>query len=79
MTVAELIAKLQEMPQDARVVVNGYEGGLDDLETVELIEIVVGLNESYGGLFGPHEKWHPPVVDPRGSNLPHETAVYLPR
>ena len=79
MTVAELIAKLQGMPQEARVVIDGYEGGLDDLKTVELIEMVVDSKECYGGLFGPHEQWYPPVVDPRGSNPPHETAVYLPR
>jgi hypothetical protein len=30
MTVSELIAKLQTMPQDAMVVVSGYEEGGDD-------------------------------------------------
>lgn len=34
MTVAELIARLEEMPQDSRVVVDGCEGGLEDVSSV---------------------------------------------
>lgn len=30
MTVAELVEKLRKMPQDARVLVSGYESGLND-------------------------------------------------
>lgn len=72
MTVAELIAKLQEMPQDARVVVDGYEGGLDDASIVQTTLIV--LNENEPGIFGPHEQWMPYM-----DREPDETAVYIPR
>lgn len=34
MTVAELIAKLQTMPQDMMVVVPGYEAGFDNPEVI---------------------------------------------
>ena len=79
MTVAELIAKLQEMPQEARVVVDGYEDGLNDIDTVELIEIVVGSKGPCSDLFGRHVQWWPPTVDRRNDDRPHEPAVYLPR
>lgn len=39
MFVAELIAKLLEFPQDLPVVVDGYEDGLDDIDTVELVDM----------------------------------------
>lgn len=72
MTVAELIAKLQEMPQDARVVVDGYEGGYEDLSDVSTVDIV--LNRYEGFPLGRHGDWlH------RDGQEPHETAVYLPR
>jgi hypothetical protein len=35
MTVAELIEKLRAMPQDMRVVVNGYEGDFDEPHIIE--------------------------------------------
>jgi len=72
MTVAELIAKLQEMPQDARVVIDGYEGGLEDVSTVQTTSIALNRNEP--GIFGPHEEW-----DPYMDQEPDETAVYIPR
>lgn len=79
MTVAELIAKLQELPQDARVVIDGYEGGLEDVEVVRVIEIIVGSKGPCSDLFGTHEQWFPAVHDRPARKRPHETAVYLPR
>jgi hypothetical protein len=42
MTVAELIEKLRAMPQDMRVVVDGYEGGFDDPKIFEQVVILDG-------------------------------------
>lgn len=36
MIVSELIAKLKEYPQEARVLGRGYENGYNDLEDVEM-------------------------------------------
>lgn len=72
MTVAELIAELQEMPQDARVVVDGYEGGLADVDYVTTVSIV--LNRNKADYYGPHEEWESYM-----DTEPDETAVYIPR
>ena len=74
MTVAELIAKLQEMPQDARVVVDGYEGGLEDVSNVNTISVVLNGNRPGFEYYGPHEEWEPYM-----DQEPDETAVYIPR
>jgi hypothetical protein len=53
MTVAELIEKLKEMPQDAMVVVDGYAGGLDEVNSVKDLAILTDFfEESY---YGAHE------------------------
>lgn len=54
MTVADLIAILQTLPGDARIVVDSYEGGVKDpSEAVRLIPLK--LNEWPAGSFcGPH-------------------------
>jgi hypothetical protein len=43
MTIAELIEELQKYPQDTRVVVCGYEGGVNDVDYVEETEIYLKL------------------------------------
>ena len=54
MTVKELINSLSKVPnQDARVVVDGYEGGLSDVEQVLTLKIALGVHSS--GYEGPHE------------------------
>lgn len=53
MTVAELIARLSEFPAESRVIVNGYEGGYEDVVTAEELPIVLNVNkENY---YGPHD------------------------
>ena len=54
MTIAELIEQLQKYPQDTRVVVRGYEGGVDDVDEVELTEIYLNYNSVR--YYGKHEK-----------------------
>ena len=60
MTVADLIEKLKAMPQDLRVVVDGYESGLEDVTDVS--EVVIELNRNSENWYGPHEavaSWRP--------------------
>jgi hypothetical protein len=40
MTKKELIEKLTGYPDDTLVVVNGYEGGFDDINGIELLEVI---------------------------------------
>jgi len=54
MTVAELIEKLKEYPQDLRVVVSGYEGGVDDVGYFEEMDIY--LNYNTVRFYGKHEE-----------------------
>jgi hypothetical protein len=40
MKVFELVTKLQEMPQDLRIVQNGYESGWEDIYEVSINKLV---------------------------------------
>jgi hypothetical protein len=53
MTVAELIAVLQQLPQDARVIVSGYEGGYHDVGGADPERIILNVNAQ--GYYGPHD------------------------
>ena len=72
MKVKELILRLQECNPEAMVVVDGYEGGLEELKNVhDSILIALDVN---AGRYGPHEPdWR--------EHTGHATvaAVYLPR
>lgn len=50
MTVAELMHILASQPGERRVVVDGYEGGLDDIETVDIVAIMPDANAVRQGL-----------------------------
>jgi hypothetical protein len=66
-TIAELIEKLREFPQDARVIVNGYEGGYEDVTGVNAIPIKLNVHtEDY---YGPHD-------DPERGDA-DETAILI--
>lgn len=54
MTVLELINKLGEFHLDMLVVVDGYEGGLDDPQYPELC--VIHLNQNSEWYYGKHEQ-----------------------
>jgi len=54
MTVAELIEKLKEYPQDLRVVVRGYEGGINDVSHFKELEILLDYNDAW--YYGKHEE-----------------------
>lgn len=53
MLVKELIAKLKELPEDSRVVVQGYEGGVKDVTGCAEVEIALDVNEPW--YYGNHE------------------------
>jgi hypothetical protein len=74
MTVAELIAKLQEMPQDARVVIDGYEEGVEDVQIVQAAPVVLNVNPVTDTMYGTHE-----LQSRLSDRTADEIAVYLPR
>ena len=69
MTVRELIARLRKMPQDARVIVNGYEDGYEDIGAPEVTRIRPNANRPGAWWLGAHE-----IDEKHGS----EVAVYIP-
>ena len=56
MTVAELIEKLKEYPQDLRVVVRGYEEGVDDVGSLEEINILLNYYGEDQWYYGRHDR-----------------------
>lgn len=54
MTTKELIQKLQQYGPNTRVVVNGYEEGLCDIEDLEEVKIELNVNTDWWN--GPHEE-----------------------
>ncbi len=74
MTVAELIAKLRELPQGARVVIDGYEGGVEDVARVTMAPILVNVGDIADTMYGNHE-----LCSESSERPADETAVYLPR
>lgn len=55
MTIADMIAMLQAMPDKSlRVVVNGYEGGYSEVGEVRDIELVLNVHSAW--YYGPHER-----------------------
>lgn len=57
MTVAELIVALQSLPPDLRVVVRGYERGVNDISKLEKKEIELDTNTAW--YYGQHEEHYP--------------------
>lgn len=54
MTVKELIEKLKDVDPKLRVVISGYEGGVNDLTYIEEINIRLNVNEEW--FYGSHEQ-----------------------
>jgi hypothetical protein len=53
MKVIDLLRLLSQMPMDADVVVEGYEGGVDDVINVKLVKIKKDVNVDW--YYGRHE------------------------
>ncbi len=62
MTIGELIALLESYPSDMRVVVNGYEGGYDDLSPQQIAAERITLNTGVHDWVGRHG-------DPRDASI----------
>lgn len=76
MKVKELIESLQRQDQDARVVIRGYEGGVDDVSGSDAVTIAVDVHEEW--YYGKHEtvtegSYH----DKEYKNAPREKAVQI--
>lgn len=54
MKVAELIERLQAYPQDARIVVQGYEDGYDDISIIKQVTIQPASDPEW--YYGRYEK-----------------------
>lgn len=56
MKVKELIALLQQQDPEARVVVQGYEGGYNDAATPEPIRLKLNVHPKEDWYYGPHDE-----------------------
>lgn len=54
MNVAELIELLNKQPSTMRVVMDGYEGGIEDIDCIKQIPILLNKNDEW--YYGPHEE-----------------------
>lgn len=55
MTIADMIALLQAMPDKSlRIVVNGYEGGYSEVSEARDIELVLNVHSAW--YYGPHDR-----------------------
>jgi hypothetical protein len=55
MTIKELVAMLKDFPPDMPVIVNGYEGGYNDVSDVVSKKIVLDYNSPETWYYGSHE------------------------
>lgn len=53
MNVQQLIEKLSEYPKDSMVVVNGYEGGVSEVDTLSGCKLMLNVNSAW--YYGAHE------------------------
>ena len=53
MTIQELIDKLSKYDPSLHVYIPGYEGGVDDVESLEEVEVFLNVNDEWW--YGPHE------------------------
>jgi len=74
MKVKELMTLLEQEDPDARVVVNGYEGGYEDVGSIHPCPIIVREERSvqFSDLFGTHRR-------PKDHEDHDEIAVLIPR
>ena len=53
MTVIELKKMMENLPDDMKVLVNGYEDGLDEIGRAETVKVAFNINSEAWN--GPHE------------------------
>lgn len=77
MTVGELIEKLQQFDPNMLVMVDGYEGGVDELRQVGEREVILNYHKDVW-YYGRHEV-HGYLLAKEKDKYQTITAVYLPR
>ncbi len=78
MTVAKLIELLKKHDPDMPVIVNGYEGGFDDIARIE--EVTISLNYHERDYLGTHEHYSTAEKEHSPSYAPKPVkALLLPR
>lgn len=75
MIVKELKEKLSKYPDDMSIVIDGYEGGVDDMDRIKEVEIV--RNVRHSDYEGPHDILI--GVCDSNKNKPHDLVLYFPR
>jgi hypothetical protein len=53
MKIKDLILELQKQSPESLVVVDGYEGGVEEVKTVRQVTIALNVSEEW--YYGPHE------------------------
>ncbi len=76
MNVQQLIEELQKHPPEMRVIVQGYEGGYNDMKPPEITSIRLNVHDEDCGYYGRHDNEKYSRGDKSG---PIETALLLPR
>jgi hypothetical protein len=74
MNVQQLIEELQKHPPEMRVIVNGYEGGYCDINSLEQKSIRLNVHEPDCWYYGPHDDADHPTGSKEGSV---ETALLI--
>lgn len=79
MNVQQLIEKLKEHPPEMRVIVDGYEGGYTELESLKPTQIRLNVHSKDDWWFGRHDDadYPPALVADKDDAI--ETALLLPR
>ncbi len=79
MTVAEMIAFLQTQNGHMQVLVDGYEGDFDDIDTVKVASVVMRYNTQPRGTEGHWAGRHVPAESGSGVHVLAVNAVEEPR
>ena len=73
MTIQELCDRLSQFPPDTPVVVKGYEGGFNDVNKIEPLEMQLNVNTIwFYGAHGKNDHQHEPI-----EGVPMTPVVYL--
>ena len=76
MKVKQLIEKLQTLDPETMVVVSGYEGGVHEADTTEIIKIALNVNTSW--YYGEHEEiGNGAYYDKSYADVPKANAVKI--
>ena len=55
MTIQQLIERLNEFPKDTRIMIDGYEGGYEDLEIIRESKVALNVHENDSPIYGNHD------------------------